>query len=398
MTFESIVNEFGDFFRNLKDNKMVMFIIVVMLSLYSSLWVTPLYKYTETLINNIYFKFLMFILITYITTENPGLGVMLAIAMLVTMQTVTYSMIGINLEKFGVSGMRASMKGSNADLEELLDGSYGLDGSDRLDGLGISGVPETNFNGNIYLSKPLLKEKELTKMGNNLNLKLQTPTDLYENMIKKGRILLDDSIELKNELKNRFDVREQSIANIAERDGNVLVKSGINRLQPSNNGEYNDWVNNRSGSSRASNKLLKQKYSSHLSQLSEKSGLSVLSELSESSDLSPNGKSTYIKYDRFMENYSDNEVIMDLFNLLKNKYNELTSNKTLSSTDFDNKLREIYDTELDLLVSIYDIKKAKMNESDKELIQNKIDNIKDLRLNKNSKYFTEITHLSQMIC
>ena len=42
-------------------------------------------------------------------------------------------------------------------------------------------------------------------MGGNLNLKLQTPNDLYENMIKQGRVLLDDSMELKNDLKTIFN-------------------------------------------------------------------------------------------------------------------------------------------------------------------------------------------------
>ena len=139
----------------------------------------------------------------------------------------------------------------------------------------------------------------------------------------------------------RFDVREKQIANIAERDGNVLVKSGLNRLQPANNGEYNSLVDNQT------NKI---------------------SQMSDYDNLSVDNRSSYIKYDRFIENYSDNDLVIDLYNLLKSKYNEITTNKSLSQGDFDIKLQEIYDTEFDLLVAIGEIKCKKMKESDSNII------------------------------
>lgn len=332
MGFETIIDGFNDLFAKLKDDKLVMFILIVLLSLYASLWVKTLQPYTMDVFSNKYFRFIIFVLVTYISGSNPALGVILAIAILVTLQTITYTSMGNQSEKFS---------------------------------------PANFDSGTEYLSRPLLKQKELTKMGGNLNLKLQTPNDLYENMIKQGRVLLDDSMELKNDLKTRFDIREQNIANIAERDGNVLVQSGINRLQPGNNGEYNSWLDNKS---------------------------SNLSSMSGDDKLSINNRSSYVKYDRFIENYSDNELVMDLYNLVKSKYNEITMNKSLSQTDFDVKLQEIYDTEFDLLVAIAETKCKKMKESDSEKINKKIEYIKDLRANKNPNYYEELNSLSELLC
>jgi hypothetical protein len=332
MGFENIIDGFSGFFVKIKEDKLVMFILIVLLSLYASLWVESVQKYTVDIFSNKYFRFVIFVLITYIASGNPALGVILAIAVLVTLQTIIYTSISNKSEKFSPS--------------------------------------DYNNNNNNFLTNPLLKQKELTKMGNSVNLKLQTPTELYEKMIKQGRILLDDSMELKNDLKTRFDIREQQIADTTERDGNLLVQSGINRLQSANNGEYNSLLN----------------------------GSVALSQMSDDDKFSVNHRSSYIKYDRFMQNFADNEVVMDLFNLLKSKYNELTMNKSLTSEDFDNKLQEIYDTEFDLLVAIAKVKTTQMKNTDEEKINKKIEYIKDLRANKNPKFYDELISLSSLLC
>jgi hypothetical protein len=329
MNIENITNAFSNFFTDLKNNNLVMFILIVILALYTSLWVESLQQYTMDTFNNKYFKFVLFVLITYISSSNPALGVILAIAVLVTLQTITYTTM-IKSEKFS---------------------------------------PSLNDNNNEYLSKPLLKQNDLPNLGNALNLKLQTPDELYINMIKQGRILLDDSLELKQDLLKRYDIREQAIADNAERDGNVLVQSGFNRLQSANNGEYNSLTDNNSLSSKMSN----------------------------NDKLTSNQKSFYVKYDKFINNYANNQLIIDLFNLLKSKYNELTMNKTLSEQDFDIKLQEIYDTEFDLLISIFDAKKDTLDNILIEKINKKINYVKDLRTNKNHNFYNELNALSTLI-
>jgi len=309
MSLELILSETGNYLHKLKDNKLIMFILIALLSLYTTLWINKLKPYTIEIFSNKYFKFLILILVTYIASENTALGVILAIAILATLQSIT--MVTIETEKFSPS--------------------------------------DINYT-NEYLDKPLLKQKDLTKIGTNLNLKVQTPDELYKNMIKQGKILLDDSLELKNDLKIRYDKREENIANITERDGKVLVQSAINRLQKSNNGEYDKYNKNNLWSNNKSENL---------------------SNIANEEKNTPNKKSSYINYDKFLANYADNELIMDLFNLLKNKYNEIVINKSLSSNDFETKIQEIYETEFDLLVAIADIKIQKMKDIDSEKIYKK---------------------------
>lgn len=347
MGLETILDGFSEYFAKLANDKLLMLILITLISLYTSLWVKSLQSYTVHVFNNKYFKFVLFVLISYIASGNPALGVILAISVLVTLQTITYT--SANLENFNPSNLR------NIDYSNLQQSR------NMTNGL------HTQQDPNIYLSEPLLKQKDLSKMGRNLNLKLETPSQLYEKMIKQGRVLLDDSAELKSDLKVRFDAREENIANIAERDGRMLVQSGLNRLQPADSGEYNSWLDEQSI------KSLK-------------------------SDEEPNNKLSYVKYDRFVENYSDNELIMDLFNLLRTKYNEITMNKSLKNSELDTKLQEIYDTEFDLLIAIYEVKTNKLKESDNEQIKKKIEYIKELRANKNVNYYTELNKLSELLC
>jgi len=336
MSLELILSETGNYLHKLKDNKLIMFILIALLSLYTTLWINKLKPYTIEIFSNKYFKFLILILVTYIASENTALGVILAIAILATLQSIT--MVTIETEKFSPS--------------------------------------DINYT-NEYLDKPLLKQKDLTKIGTNLNLKVQTPDELYKNMIKQGKILLDDSLELKNDLKIRYDKREENIANITERDGKVLVQSAINRLQKSNNGEYDKYNKNNLWSNNKSENL---------------------SNIANEEKNTPNKKSSYINYDKFLANYADNELIMDLFNLLKNKYNEIVINKSLSSNDFETKIQEIYETEFDLLVAIADIKIQKMKDIDSEKIYKKIELIKELKKNKDSNFHNQLNSLSELLC
>ena len=63
-------------------------------------------------------------------------------------------------------------------------------------------------------------------------------------MIKNGKVLVDDSYDLEQDLNKRFDIREQEIAAITKKNGINLINSGLNRLQKSDYGEYNIVNNN----------------------------------------------------------------------------------------------------------------------------------------------------------
>jgi len=155
------------------------------------------------------------------------------------------------------------------------------------------------------------------------------------------------------------------------------VQSAINRLQKSNNGEYDKYNKNNLWSNNKSENL---------------------SNIANEEKNTPNKKSSYINYDKFLANYADNELIMDLFNLLKNKYNEIVINKSLSSNDFETKIQEIYETEFDLLVAIADIKIQKMKDIDSEKIYKKIELIKELKKNKDSNFHNQLNSLSELLC
>ena len=330
---DSIIDSFTDFFEKLKENKIVTLLLVALVSLYTTLYIKSLSKYTTDLFTNAYFKFILFILISYIASSNQALGIILAIAVLATLQMITYTeLVSVEKEKF-----------SPADMYQ-----------------------------NIYMTKPLLRESELTDLGNNIDFQFETPKEYAEKMIKQGKILLDDSLELKNDNKKRFDIREQQIAEITERDGNVLVQSGINRLENSNDGEYNSWIDSDSQSQ--------------------------LSKMSSYNKLSDDKKSSYIKYDKFIQNYSDNEEIMGLFNLIKQKYNELTQTKSISQLDFDDKLEEIYDAEYDLLVAIAEVKMSKLDKKDADIIKGNLASVKNLRITKDKRYNLELNNLSELLC
>ena len=334
---DSVIDTFTDFFGKLKEDKLVMLLLIVLVSLYTTLYIKSLSNYTVNIFSNSYFKFVLFILISYIASSNPALGIILAIAVLATMQMITYNELinaTVTKEKFS---------------------------------------PMDTYQ-NHYLTKPLLKDSELTDLGNNINFTYETPKELAEKMIKRGRILLDDSLELKNDIKKRFDVREQKIANITERDGNVLVQSGINRLEKSSDGELNSQNN---------------------SWMDDTSQISIAANYNKLSD---DKKSSYIKYDKFIKNYSNNEEIMGLFNLIKQKYNELTQSKSISQLDFDDKLEEIYDTEYDLLVAIAEVKMSKLDKKEADKIKENLASVKNLRITKDKRYNSELNNLSELLC
>ena len=89
-----------------------------------------------------------------------------------------------------------------------------------------------------YLTKPLLKEDELEQLGNNIDFTLITPEMNNKKMIEEGKMLLEESNKLKNDLKTRYDTREKDIMNETEMLAKNMINSGLNGLEPSYNGEY----------------------------------------------------------------------------------------------------------------------------------------------------------------
>jgi hypothetical protein len=202
-----------------------------------------------------------------------------------------------------------------------------------------------------YLTNPLEMQKNLSP-NVNFNLKLTNPNELYIQMLKKGKMLLDDSYELDRDLEKRFDIREQEIANVTRRNGIELVDSGINRLQKSDQGEYN-----------MENYNIK--------------------------------KNKFIKYDKMMEENKNNPTVIAMYNELINNYDILIS-RQLDEKSFNTQLEKVYLNELELLETIYKGKKFKLSEEKKKQIENDINRIKQLKID-NKNWAEQLSNLSIII-
>lgn len=297
----NIIEDANKFFKSLRDDKNTMMFLIISISVIT-VWFKPP-KLVYDLFDNKIFKFFIFVIISFISNENPALAVLLLIYVLTVLQVITYS----NLSKH----------------EEFKHTSM-----------------KTNFED--YLNNPLLTQDNLNPITSNLNLKVENPDQVYKNMIKKGRVLLNDSIEINDDLEKRPDSREQQIYEITKRDGINLVESGLNRLQVSNQGEYNLNKNN-------------------------------------------NTNNKFVKYNNLLKNYMNDPQIMSAFNELKYNFNKLQSD-TLSKNNTDNfneQLSNVYESEIQLLELIYKNKKDNIIVENQNEINNIFNNIKNIKVNKN---------------
>lgn len=318
MDINEILKPIDNLFVSLNNNKPILLLILILLGIYATNFNEYITTNAINLFDNNLFKLLIFIIITYISGSSPAIGISLAIIILVSMQIITNLKIKkeINNEKF--------TQIQPADMSYLND---------------------------EYLTNPLEMQKNLSPSVN-FDLKLTNPNELYIQMLKKGKMLLDDSYELNKDLEKRFDIREQHIADMTRRNGIELVDSGINRLQKSDQGEYN-----------MKNSNIK--------------------------------KNKFIKYDKMMEENKNNPAVNAMYNELINNYDILVS-RQLDEKSFNIQLEKVYLNELDLLETIYKNKKSKLSEDKKKQIENEINRIKQLKID-NKNWTEQLPNLSKII-
>jgi hypothetical protein len=317
------INEFlkpvDNLFTSINDNKGTLLLILILLGIYITQFNEYIVQNTTYLFDNNLFKFIFFILITYISGSSPAIGISLAIIMLVSMQIIT----SLKLKK--------DIQNENFSQMNPVDMSYLND---------------------EYLTNPLEMQKDLSP-SIDLDLKLVTPTDYYMQMIKKGKVLLDDSYDLEQDLSKRFDIREKEIASITKKNGTELVDSGINRLQKADQGEYN---------------------------------LDGLTKLKTNK---------FIKYSKLLENISNNPSIVASYNELLYNYNKLVVSQ-LDEKNFNIQLNKVYMSELELLETIYRIKKNKISEDKQKIIEKEFNKIKQLKA-ENKDWTNELKSLTILI-
>lgn len=317
------INEFlkpvDNLFTSVNENKGTLLLILVLLGIYITQFNEYIVQNTAYLFDNNLFRLIIFVIITYIGSSSPAIGISLAIIMLVSMQIITSMKLKRDLQSEKFSQMNP------VDMSYLND---------------------------EYLTNPLEMQKDLSPPVG-LDLRLTTPTDYYMQMIKKGKVLLDDSYDLEQDLSKRFDIREQQIASITKRNGTELVDSGINRLQKADQGEYN---------------------------------------LDELKKLKTN---KFIKYSKLLENISNNPSIVASYNELLYNYNKLVSSQ-LDEKNFNLQLNKVYISELELLETIYKVKKNKICQEKQKIIETEFNKIKQLKA-ENKDWVNEMKSLTILI-
>lgn len=284
--------------EKITDNKYLVIGLIVLVSLYSSEYVNYISINFIDFFDNPIVKFVIFALISALSFVSPAIAIILTIAILVTFQVISSIKIKreidieLNVEKFNTN------YGSNE----------------------ISGF---NPRDSGYYSNPILKLDQLSPTTSNLNLNFETPDQIYNNMIKNGRQLLDDSYQMNKDLKKRWDSREKKIANATELEGQVNVQSGINRLQKANLGEYN---------------------------------MPIYSDKNVKKYIKFDSNSSYDKYKVF----ANNPEIMSSLQKMKNYYEQL-QDKSLTPEEFNNILIDYYEAKLNLLETIFKYKKDSMS-------------------------------------
>lgn len=323
-------------FDSLNKNKFMLILSLLLIGIYLIKFNNCVNEQTTNLFDNNLFKLLIFVMITYISCSNPVIGIGLAIIILVSLQIITNLKLKKDLGYDVISEYQDSEQKSNEEFSHIepIDSSY----LTSLD---------------VYIKNPLEMHKDLSP-PTKLDLKLTTPTDYYIDMIKKGKVLLDDNFHMEEDLKTRFDKREKQIASDTKIIGTSLVQSGINRLQKADNGEYN---------------------------LDEKKN-----------------PSKFVIYQNLLnDEIIDNPSVMASYNELLYSYDILVKFKNTDDIEkFNSQLNKVYQSELNLLETIYKNKKNNMSKQKQKLINDKIEKIKQLKVD-NKDLPTELKNLSEML-
>ena len=89
MDNDNNLNLVDNLFIKINKNKTILLLILILLGIYTVYFNQQIINYTTNLFDNNLFRLIIFIIITWIASSSPGIGVALAIIMLVSMQIIT---------------------------------------------------------------------------------------------------------------------------------------------------------------------------------------------------------------------------------------------------------------------------------------------------------------------
>ena len=198
-----------------------------------------------------------------------------------------------------------------------------------------------------YLNNPLIKDKDLERLGKSMDLKLETPNEKYIKMMQDGKKMVDKSYVLYNDAIKNNDDNLKNIANDTYVKGSTLIQSGINQTQ-------------------------------------------------ENSNQLENNKIHHVVYENLLHNYTDNKQVMDSYKNLIDEYSENQNIVYENYNDFETKLNHLYKKQFNLLKEINNDNKTKKNKTNINTQINKINSLIDDK--KNNKYIeTQLTMLTEML-
>lgn len=346
MDMNSILEPFNNLLKSVNNNKNLLILILILLGIYyiyisnSNILDNSIY-----LFDNEIFKFVVFIIITFIADSSPAIGIALAIIMFASLQIITY------------------MKLKKELADELEDNIIGESEEINKEKFSSMEPVDMSYLSDEYLTNPLEKINQLAPPIN-FNLKYTTPNELSYQMINKGKNLLNDTYDLEQDLKTRYDIREKQISFETQRDGNELVDSGVNRLQIANQGEYNS-------KSKKPDKFTK--YTELIKKINK---------------INKNNIENTINFTNL-----NNPLVSSCYNELIYNYNEL-KNKQTNNSNFDLKLEKVYQSEFELLETIYKLNKFIYSNKKQQEINELVSNIKNLSNNYNKlNYSNELNKL-----
>jgi hypothetical protein len=307
------------YISEVNNDKILLLTLTTCLAFYSGVFADITANYIGDVMLNPFFQVALFVIIIHIFPFSPALGISLTIAILVTLQISRDNKVNDSMNNF------TPMNNSNINNFNPINNS------------------NINNQHDVYLTNPLSKASPNIPI---IDLKLTSLTTKYDNMIKQGKNLLEDSQSMQNDLKKRPDIREDRIAKITENKGKRMINSGINLLESPDDGM-----------------ISKQNF-----------------------------KSKFIKYDKSLA--INNHEILSKYDELQKNFNELPLIK--NNLEFDQQLSKTHTNELELLELIYKNKKDSFSKKKQDQFNASLDNIK-LLCSKKKPWNTELNKLQELL-
>ncbi len=335
--------------ESLDNNKFLIFSVIILSSLYASTYVDDFAGKISWLVDTSSFKFIMFIFLSIVSGRNPSLGIALTIAILVTLQVIS----NLNMKK-EMQDLNTGLilKKNKAYQEKKQENNESKESFENIEN-NYSQIQPSDYQENVneFYYNPVAKLDNLSPTMGNLDLEFETPNQLYSNMVKQGKNLLDNGIELENDIKKRYDSREKNISDISKRDGIMMIQSGLNRLEKADLGEYNNsFINNNI---------------------------------------------KYIEPNELINNFSSNPDVIKIYNQFLKEYTKLKLNN-IDKKEFYNQIITVYKTKLELLKTILDNSKN-MDETKAKKLNQLIDKLSSNYGNSLDEWINNINKLSDIL-